>query len=182
MRAHKGFSLIELMVTLAVFGIMMGIAAPNFNQFLIKIRVDNQISEMQNMILSARNTAINSGHTTILCPLDINGVCTDNWGRELSVFTDLDNNGKFNDSDTLIKIKDAINSNDIALFTGSIISYSPTGNSNLSNLVQFHYCPESKLRHSRGIEISRTGRSVASTYIESAKKELFRSGDSIRCS
>ena len=82
----KGFSLIELMVAIAVAAILSAIALPRLNVFLIQMRVDNEVSELQRLLLTARNMAINTGKNTTVCPLSGTS-CTTNWHNEISVFT-----------------------------------------------------------------------------------------------
>ena len=109
---NNGFSLIELMVAIAVVSILSAIALPSMNDLLVKMRVDNEISEMQRLLLTARNTAINTGKFTTVCPL-VGGVCKKKWHRKISVFTNDTNtvaNGKsFTGADELVKIKEIKN-------------------------------------------------------------------------
>ena len=112
-----GFTLIEVMVTIALVAIVTTIALPSLNTFLVKMRVDNEVTEMQRLLLIARNTAINTGKNTTVCPLS-GGACSTNWQNEISVFT----------ADETIKIKDAIKSGDKLQFTNTnAIVYAPSG-------------------------------------------------------
>ena len=42
-----GFTLVELMITIAIAATLMAIALPNFSSFLVEPRVDNEISQLQ---------------------------------------------------------------------------------------------------------------------------------------
>jgi type IV fimbrial biogenesis protein FimT len=50
-----GFTLIELMVGVAILAIISTLALPNLNQFLVEMRVDSEISKLNRMIITARN-------------------------------------------------------------------------------------------------------------------------------
>ncbi|MCI2283147.1 prepilin-type N-terminal cleavage/methylation domain-containing protein [Colwellia sp. MSW7] len=65
----QGFTLIEIMVAISIVAIMTTIALPSLNTFIVKMRVDNEISELQRLLLTARNLAINTGKNTTVCPL-----------------------------------------------------------------------------------------------------------------
>ena len=90
-RIKQGFTLVEVIVAIAVVGILSAIALPSMGDFLVKMRVDNEISEMQRLLLTARNIAINTGKNTTVCPLSGKN-CTSNWQNKISVFT----NSKYN--------------------------------------------------------------------------------------
>ena len=60
-----GFTLIELMMTMVVVGILVTLAAPSFNDFVLKSRVNSATTELQMSLLLARSEAAkrNSGVT-----------------------------------------------------------------------------------------------------------------------
>ena len=60
-RMLRGFSLIEVLVTLAVLMSLITIGVPNLINFTITLKVDSEISRLYNLLLTARNTAINTG-------------------------------------------------------------------------------------------------------------------------
>lgn len=182
-RYHYGFTLIELMVAIAVAAIVSAIALPSLNTFIVKMRVDNEISEMQRLLLTARNMAINTGKNTTVCPL-AGGVCTTNWQNQISVFTNSDNligsNNTFAAPDELIKIKDSIQAGDRFQFSQASVIYAPTGRL-VSAPANFSYCPYGEEDSSRGINVSASGRSYTSSDNDKDGKDENRTGGSIVC-
>jgi len=172
-KSKHGFTLVELIVAIAVVAIITTIALPNLNTFLVKMRVDNEITEMQRLLLTARNTAINTGKNTTVCPLS-NGACTTNWQNEISVFT----------ADETIKIKDAIKSSDKLQFSStSAVVYAPSGRLVTPSVQStFKYCPKSNADESRGIDLSISGRTYLSSDTDNDGKDEDRSGNEIACS
>ena len=45
----KGFTIVELMVTIAIAGIITMIALPNLNDFFFFFRVDNEIAQLNRL-------------------------------------------------------------------------------------------------------------------------------------
>ncbi len=185
-RKRQGFTLIELMVAIAVVAILSAIALPSMNEFLVRMRVDNEISEMQRLLLTARNMAINTGKNTTVCPLS-SGACTTDWTGEISVFTNdantLANGNAFAANDELVKVKGAIKSGDKLQFAHASIIYTPSGQLLTPTVASiFGYCPKDKTERSRGIDISISGRSYTSSDTDSDDKDEDRSGNEITCS
>ena len=57
-RRTFGFTLIELMVTVVVLGVLMAVAAPNMRDFLDRQRLVGQVREIANLAQLARSEAI----------------------------------------------------------------------------------------------------------------------------
>jgi len=56
-RANSGFSLIELMVVVAIIGIVLGISTLNFHSWQVKSKIEAQTREMYTDITEARTNA-----------------------------------------------------------------------------------------------------------------------------
>jgi len=167
-KGYTGFTLIELMVGIAILAIISAIALPNLNDFLIKVRVDNEISKLNRMILTARNTAVSMGQTVTLCPLATDNSCSANWGGQLSVFIDLDDDNVFDltDGETLVKVKAEIAQIDQLQYSQSVpITYEATGLLSTAN-GNFIFCPEDNTDRNRGISISRNGRATITSDLD----------------
>lgn len=179
----QGFTLVELMVAIAVMAILSAIALPSMSDFLVKMRVDNEISEMQRLLLTARNMAINTGKNTTVCPL-VAGKCTTKWKNQISVFTNnvntLIDSNTFTANDELVKVKDKIKSKDKLQYSQVSVVYTPTGRL-LTTADSFSYCPKDEADHSRGIDLSVSGRSYTSSDTDSDDKDEDRNGNEIVC-
>jgi len=64
---EKGFTLIELMITLVVLGILLLVAVPNFGSFVAQSRVDAVKSKLVSSIALARSEAIKRGAQVVIC-------------------------------------------------------------------------------------------------------------------
>ncbi len=179
----KGFTLTELIVSVSVSSILAVITVPNFNEFIIKMRVDNEISQLHRMLLMTRNSAINSGHKAIICPLDNSLQCTTQWQNELSIFIDVNSNSIFDTNEKIVRISEAISIDDSLVYGKgrNKITFKPTGQ--LSGLANgtFRYCPKSYESYSRGIVVARSGRVYQSSDIDNDGIDENRGNKEITC-
>ena len=140
------FTLIELLISISITSILTTIAFTSLEDFIVEIRVDNEISQLHRVLLITRNSAINAGQKAILCPLNASFECTTQWHNELSVFIDANGNKRFdqNKNEKIIRIKEAITTDDILVYGKgrNKVTFKPTGQ--LSGLANgtFRYCPK----------------------------------------
>jgi len=185
LKANLGITLIELMVSVGITSILTTIALPNFDDFIIRLRVDNEISRLGRLLLTARNHSINSQDNVIICPLDKSSICTSNWHLELSVFIDSNGNQKFDsaENELMISKKSPIRSGDILTYAKNRtkITYQATGHLfGLSNGT-LRYCPKGHQEKSRAIVVARSGRFYATSDINNDGKDETRSKQVITC-
>lgn len=185
-KSHKGFTVIELLISIAIVGILISVAAPKLSDFTVKLRVDNEISELQRLILSARNTAINTGRYVTVCPLN-GSVCGTNWTNDLSVFANngntLVNNQNYDSAnEELIKVKGEATTGDSLTFSDSIIRFDPTGRLLSGGNGKLSYCPKGYLSFSRGLELSVSGRVYATSDLDNDDKDEYRDASKTKVS
>jgi type IV fimbrial biogenesis protein FimT len=153
----KGFTLIELIITLTIAGILMAIAAPNMSGFVARSRLASQVNELIADMNLARNEAIKRSTTTGVCATAVNGAACapgGNWANGWLVY--------YVDPATAasvtIKIHEQLSGNntltapsDALIFSKSGFLTSATGSITLCDV---------KLHKSRLLEVKGTGRSA----------------------
>ena len=182
MNKQKGFTLVEMMVGVAMLGVMLSIALPNYTIWMAQMRVDDEITQLHRLMLTGRNMAVNMEQPVVICPLDGSNSCVNNWTNEISVFVDADNNGRFDPAvnDTLIRVKERINAGDNLTFQATNVTYQPTGQSGGAQGT-FRYCPRNQPDMNRAIRVSLRGRVYVSSDINNDGKDELRDGTSISC-
>lgn len=93
---EKGFTLVELIVTLVVAAILLTLAAPNLSTFLQRDRLGAQANELLSDLAYARSEAIKRGAVIIVCKSDdpaladpgCNTTPTDPWTKGRVIFID----------------------------------------------------------------------------------------------
>lgn len=99
-RSAKGFTAIELLVTIAILGVLAAIAAPSFKPLFERWKVRQVTEELQSTFYVARSEAIKrgggitilrSGNTTDCSTV---GSDTSLWSCGWTVFVDTNNDGK----------------------------------------------------------------------------------------
>ena len=181
---QSGLTLFELMFSVAILGILTAVAIPNLADLTTKLRVDSEISELHRLLLIARNNAVNQGQNVTLCPLNASAVCVDDWEGQLSVFTDGNNNKKYEQSlnEQLIKVKGAVLSGDLLQYSRDGLTYTPSGRTTGFVSGTFGYCPKGYEDLSRGIVVISSGRAYVSSDTDNDGKDESRAGTEITCS
>jgi type IV fimbrial biogenesis protein FimT len=71
----RGFTLIELIVTLAIVAIVVTFAVPSFKTAILNARMTTQTNNLISDIAIARNEAVKRGMFTIICPSQAGDSC-----------------------------------------------------------------------------------------------------------
>lgn len=96
----QGFTLLELLVTLVILGIIVSYAIPSFSQFIKSQKVSNESNDFLADISLTRISSLNSGLPAILEP-----VTAGQWAGDRRIYIDTDSDGVFDENDDeLIRI------------------------------------------------------------------------------
>lgn len=102
----RGFTLIEMMVVVALMAILVGLAAPSFIETFRRYRVDATREDLTASINLARAEAIRTGQAIVLRRVTACGVAlADNqdWSCGWQVFADPNNNNLLDGAEALVQ-------------------------------------------------------------------------------
>ncbi|MEW6132415.1 MAG: GspH/FimT family pseudopilin [Pseudomonadota bacterium] len=129
--AGSGFTLVELMVTLAVLTIILAIAVPGVGGFVSNQRVRSQADSMLASLALARNESITQNLRVTLCPSGNGTSCTGTWSQGWIVFRDGGTAGTVDVGDTVMRVFPGKKNVTVSMSGnfGSYLSFRPTGRS-----------------------------------------------------
>lgn len=131
-----GFTLTEVLVVVAIIGILTAAAVPSFNQMLQRQRVEAQVSSLVSAMRSARAEAVKRGQMVALCPtnnpnaeLPTCATGSPDWSQGWMIF--VDNGPTFRTLDageTIVSVQQAFDgSGGLTNSTLDSIVYLPSG-------------------------------------------------------
>jgi len=172
---NHGFTLIELIVTIAVFGILVAVAAPSFNAFTDSSRRASEVNQFSGALAYARSEAIKSNATVSVCArTSVVGAETcsatpNDWKYGWMIFDDPNSNGVLDAGETLLRLFGPISTGStITETTGTAtadlaLTYRGTGFITITK-AEYKYCaPNNKAINARSLIVSKTGRARLST-------------------
>lgn len=117
--SQRGFSVIELIVVMAVAAIIVAVGVPGFQSLIAGNQSVTTSNELLKALAAARNEAVKRGYRVYLCstadPEATNPVCNStsstNWDDGWLMMADEDNDGDFSDqADNPLMVHSAIRS------------------------------------------------------------------------
>tara|TARA_R110001592_G_scaffold99240_2_gene282890 strand:- start:196 stop:753 length:558 start_codon:yes stop_codon:yes gene_type:complete len=139
-----GFSLLELMIVLAVAAILLNLALPALTSFTNNQERKSALYGLTGMLAFARQHAVMTGTIVTVCPLDNTNVCGKNWNGDIHAFLDPFNNRKLSGSETLLRTISPSGNGGLRVrsLNRSFFQFRPTGlvHSDLGNIT---WCPKS---------------------------------------
>lgn len=136
MRQHRvrvsGFTVVELMVVIAIVAIFLTYAIPSYKSVMTQNRMASEINDLANSMSLARSGAIRQGVNVTICasanPTAAAPKCSKSasWDTGWIVFTDIPSDQTYNTAsgDTLLQVHGGLqNSDTLTGMTGAIGAY-----------------------------------------------------------
>lgn len=159
-----GFTLTELLMTLAVMGIVLSLSIPSMTNLINSNRLTTQANSLVGALNIARSES--AKRNKVLTVRKNNA----GWQSGWQVFIDEDQDGVFDvDDDTNISQNEAVKNSTMEVtntFT-NYISFRPDGRSNATG--SFYFCSPSAIEAFRRVVVSGSGRIRTETQDSSSK-------------
>lgn len=104
----SGFTLIELMFTVAILAILLMVAAPSFDDTIRRNAVESQQAVILSALNSARQEAVNRATPVSICRSTNGTGCAGsggNWNTGWIIFTDGGTAGSVDGSDAIVRVQ-----------------------------------------------------------------------------
>lgn len=164
MLRQKGYSLIELMTTIAVASILITVALPGMQSFRFNSKMTGQVNDLISGMHLARNTAITSNSRVTLCASSNGDNCEAvAWEEGWIAFVDRDSD-QFVDADEAV-IRTGSDTAGITITSSqypNFIVYRPNGramkNTVSENSGRLTFCDKRGAKHAKAILVDLSGR------------------------
>ncbi len=125
-----GFTILELMVTIALGGVLIGVAVPSFVDFVANNRMVSATNELAAHVNIARAVAVSRNIPVSLCASADGASCASDvrWDKGWLVFTDNTGSiGELDGSDEVLHAYTNQNARVNIIGSGTYLRFGPTG-------------------------------------------------------
>ena len=103
MRNMQGLSLLELIISLAVLAMLLGISIPDYSELMQSLSGDVTLRKLASAVQLGKATAITNGTTVTLCRSADGQSCSGSWQDGVIIFTDRNRDRALEGDDRLIR-------------------------------------------------------------------------------
>jgi type IV fimbrial biogenesis protein FimT len=107
MKRQTGFTMTELMVVVAIVGILLGIGVPSYRYITNSYRMSAEVNGLLGDLQYARSEAIRQGQTVTACVSTNGTACTGGtaWAGGWIVFSDANGNATVDPGETVLRVQ-----------------------------------------------------------------------------
>ncbi|MDJ0778516.1 MAG: GspH/FimT family protein [Gammaproteobacteria bacterium] len=162
MKKTSGYSLLELLITLALVAAVFAIGIPSMNTFIQNDRLVTQINTLVGHLSYARSEAVKRSQQVGVCVSSNSTTCTggNSWEDGWIIYVDIDGDGAFTAGETVLRAQQQLEgANTLGSGTiGTQVTYDYRGFVDAASVGSFSLCDDRGASYGKAISISPTGR------------------------
>jgi type IV fimbrial biogenesis protein FimT len=176
MKRQSGFTLVELLITLAIAGVLASIAFPNFKTTMQNGRLTTQANDLLGALVFARSQAVSTNRYVTVCSSTDQTSCSSSnaWASGWIICQEPAANvapfscsGVTSSANGLLRVHEAITGNNTLTNTSGLktITFKPNGALNGVSGLYFDVCDLRGPSFGRGIYVYPSGQARVSTTV-----------------
>ncbi|MGQ9427294.1 GspH/FimT family pseudopilin [Gilvimarinus sp. F26214L] len=156
----RGFTLLELMASIAVLAIVVGVALPSFQGIVESNRVQTQANTFYTSLIAARSEAVKRNQPVVLCKSADGASCTtdDHWEQGWLTYADANGDGIKDAGEPIVQNYPATPGITIRASNGADDLFAFRGDGTVEDAETFNLCVDNDVTRGRRIEVNVTGR------------------------
>lgn len=165
MEKQRAFTLIELIVTVSVVGILLAVGIPGFRELMLNNQRASAVNDFITTMHIARSEAVTRNSRVMVCTSNDAATCGagGDWDAGWIAFADTDNDGVLDGDEEVLETREEVGGFEISSDTfSSFITFRPNGRAMTADVNtatgEFIFCDPRGGDYSRVVIIGASGR------------------------
>ena len=176
LKTNRGFSLLNLIVTVAIALVLTSTAIPSFAALISKTVVESSSTNLQHSLALARQYAIVNNTIVQVCRMadDDQSQCHQqrdfnaSWSKGWITFSDINRNHELDDTDKILNITQNNLKSSVVFNQRGRLRFFPNGTARSAG---FYVCTQDR-QHYRHVVLLHTGRARTSKSLDARQQEI----------
>ncbi|HYR33377.1 MAG TPA: GspH/FimT family pseudopilin [Burkholderiales bacterium] len=165
----KGFTLVEILMVIALLGVMLVAGMPSFQAFITKTRISGATNEFLGDLSYARSEAATRQVEVAICTSADQATCASggNWANGRIIFVDTNADGAVSVGETVLRVSQPMTGTTVTVSgfgATDILRFRPFGGLRPATAGSFRLCPPAPAAGGEGrqLAVATTGRPLIS--------------------
>ena len=160
MKKNSGYTLLELIITVALISLIFAFAIPSLTTFNQNDRLTTNINTLIGHLAYARSEAVKRSVQVAICASNDAATCSGGWDDGWIVYIDADSDNAFTAGEEIVRTQQTLGGNNTLTATGigTQIIYDNRGFVTAASVGSLQLCDNRSGPHGKTIRITNTGR------------------------